>query len=109
MNIYIGNLSMETTADELRDVFVQFGAVTSVIVMNDKYIGSGQPRAYGYVEMASKSEGFAAIANLGGKTLGNRVISVVEARPMDHQSGKDTDIKIGSHKRRGERKRQNTN
>ncbi len=109
MNIYVGNLSMEMTAEELRQEFTQFGSVLSVTLMNDKYIGSGQPRAYGYVEMASKSEGSAAIASLGGKTLKNRIISVVEARPLENKGGKVTDITENPPRNRGERKRQNVN
>ena len=87
MNIYVGNLSLETTADELRKEFTEFGEVISVTIMNDKYIGSGQPRGYGYVEMASKSEGATAIANLEGKKLRNRVVNVVEALPLSNKSG----------------------
>ena len=109
MNIYVGNLAMETTADELRHEFTQFGAVLSVTIMNDKYIGSGQPRAYGYVEMVSKSEGTSAINSLGGKTLRDRIVSVVEALPLTDKSGKIPADKINPLKRRGERKRQNVN
>jgi RNA recognition motif-containing protein len=87
MNIYIGNLSLETTEDELRREFTEFGEVISVIIMNDKYIGSGQPRGYGYVNMASKAEGVAAIANLEGKRLRNRVVNVVEALPLSNKGG----------------------
>lgn len=87
MNIYVGNLSLEMTEDELRKEFTEFGEVTSVTMMNDKYIGSGQPRGYGYVEMASKSEAETAIANLEGKRLRNRVINVVEALPLSNESG----------------------
>jgi cold-inducible RNA-binding protein len=87
MNIYIGNLSLETTEEELRKQFTEFGRVISVTIMNDKYIGSGQPRGYGYVEMASKSEATTAIANLEGKKLQNRVINVVEARPLSDKRG----------------------
>ena len=87
MNIYVGNLSLEMTEDELRKEFTEFGDVTSVIIMNDKYIGSGQPRGYGYVEMASKSEGATAIANLEGKKLRNRVVNIVEALPLSNKSG----------------------
>ncbi len=87
MNIYVGNLSLETTEDELRREFTEFGEVISVIIMNDKYIGSGQPRGYGYVEMASKSEGATAIANLEGKKLRDRVINVVEALPLSDKGG----------------------
>jgi RNA recognition motif-containing protein len=82
MNIYVGNLPLEMTDDELRVEFTAFGEVLSVIIMNDKYIGSGQPRCYGYIEMTSKSEGTAAIASLNGKKIGNRVVDVVEALPL---------------------------
>ena len=87
MNIYVGNLSLETTEDELRKEFTEFGEVISVTIMNDKYIGSGQPRGYGYVEMASKSEGATAIANLEGKKLRDRVVNVIEALPLSDKGG----------------------
>jgi len=87
MNIYVGNLSLETTEDELRKEFTEFGDVISVTIMNDKYIGSGQLRGYGYVEMASKSEGATAIANLEGKILRNRIVNVVEALPLSDKHG----------------------
>ncbi len=87
MNIYVGNLSLETTEDELRKEFTEFGEVLSVIIMDDKYIGSGQPRGYGYVEMASKSEGAIAIVNLEGKKLRNRIVNVVEALPLSDKRG----------------------
>ncbi len=86
MNIYVGNLSLEMTGDELRQEFAEFGEVTSVTIMDDKYIGSGQPRGYGYVEMASKSEGTTAISSLAGKKMRDRVVTVIEALPL---SGKD--------------------
>ena len=87
MNIYVGNLSLETTEDELRQEFTEFGDVISVTIMNDKYIGSGQTRGYGYIEMASKAEGEAAIAALNEKTLRHMTINVVEALPLsDHKN-----------------------
>ena len=88
MNIYVGNLSFETTEDELRREFAEFGDVISVIVMNDKYIGSGQTRAYGYVEMASKSEGSEAISELEGKVIKGRILNIVEALPLSNKNGK---------------------
>jgi len=87
VNIYVGNLSLETTEEELYQEFIIFGEVISVTVMNDEYIGSGQPRGYGYVEMASKSGGTAAIAHLEGKRMKDRVINVVEALPLTNKSG----------------------
>jgi RNA recognition motif-containing protein len=82
MNIYVGNLSLEVTEDELRKEFMAYGEVTSVTIMNDKYIGSGQPRGYGYVEMSLKSEGTNAIAKLSGKILKDRMVEVLEALPL---------------------------
>ena len=85
MNIYVGNLSLEMTEDELRKEFTEFGEVISVTIMDDKYNGSGQPRGYGYVEMVSKSEGATAIANIEGKKLRERVVNVVEALPLSNK------------------------
>jgi RNA recognition motif-containing protein len=82
MNIYVGNLSLEVTEEELRREFIAFGEVMSVTIMNDKYIGSGQSREYGFVEMPSQSEGQAAITALNGKTLRHRTIEVIQALPL---------------------------
>lgn len=108
MNIYVGNLSLEITVDELRNLFLAFGEVQSVTIMNDRYIGSGQTRGYGYVEMASKSEGVAAIANLEGKMLKDRIVNVVEALPLSNKSGMAiTEFKVNNRSnRRRERKYQ---
>jgi RNA recognition motif-containing protein len=87
MNIYVGNLSLETSEDELRREFAEFGQVISVIIMNDEYIGSGQRKGYGYIEMSSKSEGVVAIANLNGKRLKGRILNIVEALPLSEKNG----------------------
>ncbi|MFC1903431.1 RNA recognition motif domain-containing protein [Chloroflexota bacterium] len=87
MNIYVGNLSFEITEDELRKEFTAFGEVTSVTIMDDRYIGSGQPRKYGFVEMTSKSEGATAIGNLTGRNLRGQAIDVVEALPLSDKRG----------------------
>jgi RNA recognition motif-containing protein len=87
MNIYVGNLPLETTEAELRGEFMAFGEVLAVTIMNDKYIGSGQPRCYGFVEMTLKAEGTAAISNLNGKKLHDRVVDVVEALPLSDKKG----------------------
>lgn len=87
MNIYVGNLSLDVTEEELRREFMAFGEVLSVTIMNDRYISSGQPRGYSFVEMTSKSQGEAAIAGLNGKTLKNRVIDVIEALPLSDRTG----------------------
>jgi len=87
MNIYVGNLSFGVTEEELQREFLAFGEVMSVVIMNDKYIGSGQPRGYGFVEMPSKFQGQAAIEGLNGKIFKDRVIDVVEALPLSNTTG----------------------
>ena len=79
MNIYVGNLSREVVEDELRQAFEPFGQVTSVNIIKDRY--SGESRGFGFVEMATKSEAQAAINGLNGTSLGERTLSVSEARP----------------------------
>jgi RNA recognition motif-containing protein len=105
MNIYVGNLSLEVTEDELRKEFTAFGEVISVTIMNDKYIGSGQPRGYGFVEMTSKSEGTAAIASLKGKTLWNRVVDVVEALPLSDKGIASLNIKYNNRSNKSRQRR----
>jgi RNA recognition motif-containing protein len=86
MKIYVGNLSYETTEDELREEFAAFGQVESVSIPTDRY--SGRPRGFAFVEMPSVSEGQAAIAALNGKTLRERTLNVDAARPRtDDRSG----------------------
>lgn len=104
MIIYVGNLALETTADELHREFVEYGEVLSVNVTNDSYIGSGQPRGYGYVEMASKAEGTAAITGLTGKVLRNQAVTVIEALPLSDKPGTGSP-KIGPNKRNKKRER----
>jgi cold-inducible RNA-binding protein len=86
MRIYVGNLAYDTTEEELHLEFSAYGGVTSVNILTDK--SSGRPKGFGFVEMASKSEGEAAIAGLNGKILRERTIVVNEARPRtDSRSG----------------------
>ena len=79
MKIYVGNLAYEVTEDELRKEFAAFGEVTSVSLPTDQY--SGRPRGFGFIEMADKTQGDAAIAGLNGKMLKSRTLVVNEARP----------------------------
>lgn len=85
MNIYVGNLPLELTEDELRQEFSVFGQVKSVSLINDRYTGSLQPRLYGFVEMDSKSEGEAAVFSLKGKEIKGRSIEVIEALPLSDE------------------------
>ncbi len=85
MNIYVANLSRDTTEDDLREVFEAFGQVTSVNIIKDKY--SGESREFGFVEMPSKDEAQAALDGLNGKELKEKTIIVNEARPRPDNRG----------------------
>jgi RNA recognition motif-containing protein len=79
MNIYIGNLSHNTTDEQLRQAFEEFGEVSSVNIIKDKY--TGDPRGFAFVEMPSQDEAKAAIEGLNGQDLNGRTLNVNEARP----------------------------
>jgi len=79
MNIYVGNLSYDVSAENLRQAFESFGQVTSVRIVKDKY--SGQPRGFGFVEMLEQAQAQEAIKSLNGKELMGKQMSVNEARP----------------------------
>ena len=83
MNIYVGNLSFELSAGNLRQAFEAFGQVSSVSIVKDKY--TGQPRGFGFVEMPDQARVQAAIDNLNAKELSGRQMNVNEARPRTDQ------------------------
>ena len=85
MNIYVGNLSHETTDDDLRQAFEAFGQVESATVIKDRF--SGESRGFGFVEMPSKTEAETAITEMNGKDLKGRAVNVNEARPKAPRSG----------------------
>ena len=85
MNIYVGNLSFEVKEDDLRQAFEAYGKVESATIIMDKF--SGESRGFGFVEMASKDEATAAIAEMNGKDLKGRALNVNEARPKTEGGG----------------------
>ena len=85
MKIYVGNLSLDVTEEELRAEFAASGKVESVSIITDKY--SGRPKGFAFVEMPSVSEGQAAITALNGKTLKDRTLTVSAARPRSDDRG----------------------
>lgn len=76
-NLYVGNLSFSTTADDLREAFAQYGTVTSAQVITDR--DTGRSRGFGFVEMSDGAE--QAVDALNGAELQGRSITVNEARP----------------------------
>ncbi len=85
MNIYVGNLSYQTSEDDLRAAFAAHGEVTSVAIISDRY--SGQSRGFGLVEMANAEEAKTAISTLDGTDLSGRQLKVNEARPRADRGG----------------------
>ena len=79
MRIYVGNLSYDTTEDELKKDFSAFGEVVSVSVVTDRY--SGRSKGFAFVEMTNKAEADAATTGLNGKAVKERTLVVNEARP----------------------------
>jgi RNA recognition motif-containing protein len=86
MNIFIGNLSRQTQVDTLRQAFESHGQVASVNIIKDKM--NGESKGFGFVEMPNKAEADAAVANLNGKDLDGRAITVSEARPRTENRGR---------------------
>jgi RNA recognition motif-containing protein len=85
MKLYVGNLSFQTTNEDLQQHFSSVGTVESANVVEDR--DTGRSRGFGFVEMASQAEGEAAIAELNGKELNGRELNVNEARPREDRGG----------------------
>ena len=83
--IYVGNLSYDTTEDELREMFAKAGTVSSVELIKDRDTGSS--KGFAFVTMNSQEEADQAIQQFNGQTLGNRELRVSIARPREERSG----------------------
>ena len=84
MNIYVGNLPYSVTEDELQNAFSEFGEVSSVKIITDRY--SGQSKGFGFVEMPNNSEADEAINSLNESQMKGRSIRVNQARPRGGQT-----------------------
>src|ERR1041385_7784486 len=84
-NIYVGNLDFNVSEDELRQAFAAYGQVENVTVLKDR--DTGQPRGFGFVEMANDEEAEKAISAMNGYQLGSRALNVNEARPKTGGGG----------------------
>jgi cold-inducible RNA-binding protein len=82
MKIYVGNLSFDTTEQDLQQTFEAFGQVTSTNIISDKI--TGRSKGFGFVEMSATEQAQAAIAGMNGKEIRGRAVNVNEARPRNN-------------------------
>jgi RNA recognition motif-containing protein len=79
MKLFVGNLSFDTTENDLQDLFEEYGTVREVSLVNDRV--TGRSRGFALVTLSNAAEGQAAITALEGKEFGGRSLTVNEARP----------------------------
>ena len=84
-NIFVGNLSYQTTQEDLQQAFAQYGGVERVNIVTDR--DCGQPRGFAFVEMTERRDAETAIAQLNGQEMNGRALNVNEARPKPAGGG----------------------
>jgi RNA recognition motif-containing protein len=85
MKLYVGNISFNTTNQDLNELFGAVGTVSSANIIEDRE--TGRSRGFGFVEMGSQEDGEKAIAELNGKELDGRTLKVNEAKPRENGGG----------------------
>jgi len=86
MKLYVGNLSFQTSSDDLNQLFAQAGTVESASVVEDRE--TGRSRGFGFVEMSSKEEAAKAIEQFNGKEINGRNLNVNEAKPREDRGNR---------------------
>jgi len=83
--LFVGNLSFNTTENDLQDMFAAHGTVTEANLMMDR--ATGRPRGFGFVTMSSAEEAQKALEALNGSSVDGRALTVNVARPREERSG----------------------
>ena len=102
--LYVGNLSFNTTENELQELFSQAGAVQEVTLMQDKF--TGKSRGFAFVTMGSEQDAQNAISKLNGQTVEGRALTVNEARPREARTTRWWRPRIWRRRRRLRRRRE---
>ena len=95
--LYVGNLSFESTENDLKDLFEQAGNVVSCALIMDR--DTGKSRGFAFVEMSSEEEAKKAIADFNGKDMGGRALTVNEAKPREDRPRRDSGGNFGGRRR----------
>lgn len=85
MKLYVGNLSFDTSVQDLEQVFGEVGTVESTNIIEDR--DTGRSRGFAFIEMSTKEEGQNCISQLDGKEVGGRSLKVNEAKPQENRGG----------------------
>ena len=83
--LYVGNLAVQTTSEDLQELFAQAGTVESASVVEDRM--TGRSRGFAFVEMSTPEEAAAAIEQMNGREVGGRALKVNEAKPRENRGG----------------------
>ena len=84
-NLFVGNMSFQTTESDLRALFEPFGQITRIHIVTDRE--TGQPRGFAFVEMAKDDDAAKAMTALNGKEVAGRALRVNEAAPKPERGG----------------------
>src|SRR5438067_10675816 len=101
--LFVGNLSFNTTENELQDMFAAHGAVQEAKVVTDRE--NGRPRGFAFVTMSTAQEAQAAMSALNGKSIDGRALTVTIAKPREERSGGGRSSEGGRSEYRGGRGR----
>jgi len=93
INIYVGNLSFDTSEDQLKDLFGSYGTVESAKIITDQF--TGRSKGFGFIEMSNREEGMNAIKQLNSTQLDGRTLKENEARPRGERGGGGGDSRRG--------------
>ncbi len=85
MKLYVGNISFDTSEQDLEELFGEIGTVQSANIITDR--DTGRSRGFGFVELSSKEEGQNAIEQFDGKEVDGRALKVNEAKPRENRGG----------------------
>jgi len=97
MKLYVGNLSFNTTEQDLKELFSQHGTVSEAALVMDRE--TQRPRGFGFVTMSSNEDGQKAISALNGQSVDGRDLTVNEARPMESRGPRRESSGGGSRQR----------